>query len=89
MNTMTDLWAVKTETPEQYDVNQAARVAVFDKIKPQGRWKNPIDAWISAEDLDECSEAAVWFTGSDLEVVERKDGKVRVVAPGYYATIGA
>jgi hypothetical protein len=73
-----------------FDAEQAERVAVFDKIAPRDNWKAPIDAWIAESDFRECSEAAVWFTGAKIEIVERDGGdRVRVVGPGYYATIGA
>jgi hypothetical protein len=72
-----------------FDADQAERVAVFAKIEPAGNWKNPIDAWIDAGDFADCDQAAVWFTGAGLTIVARKAGRVRVTAPGYYATIGA
>lgn len=71
------------------DADQAARKAVFDKIAPAGNWKLPIDTWIDSADLDECNQAAIWFVGSALTVVQIDSGRVRVTAPGYYATIGA
>jgi hypothetical protein len=72
-----------------YEAEQAGRVAVFNKIKPEVNWKTMIMAWIDESDFSECNQAAIWFTGGALEIVERKDGRVRVVGDGYYANIGA
>jgi hypothetical protein len=72
-----------------YESEQAERTVVFNKIKPEVNWKTMIMAWIDESDFAECNQAAIWFTGGALEIVERKDGRVRVVGDGYYANIGA
>lgn len=82
-----NIWAMNATG--DHETLQAARVAVFNRIAPAGNWKRAIDTWIKAEDLNECSEAAVWFTGAPLTVIGTSFGMVHVTAPGYYATIGA
>lgn len=84
---MTDLWNFAANS----DADQAARVAIFEKISPAGNWKLPIDAWIDRDDFTACYEAAVWFTGGGLNIAEHSLGshRVRVVGNGYYANIGA
>lgn len=73
---------------DNYEAEQDERVAVFDRIKTPGDWKLPIDAVIYAEDFEEANNASIWFAGCELTVAERlPDNKLRVTAPGYYATI--
>jgi len=72
-----------------YDAEQAQRNAWFSKIEPRDNWKNPINAWISIGDFHHCNQAALWFTGHRLTIAEQRGDKMRVTAPGYYATIGA
>lgn len=84
---MSDLWNFLANG--DYDAKQAKRLAVFKKIEPAENWKNPIDAWVDEDDVDECKLAAIWFTGGDVEAVEAKDGKVRLVGGGYYANVGS
>lgn len=84
------IWTVSTEPSPNYEAEQAARSAVFEKIAPKGNWKEPIACWINEAEFAECNEAAIWFTGAPLKVIKKKKGgKVYVEAPGYYATIGA
>lgn len=72
------------------EADQAARVAIFNKIAPASNWKLRIHATIAKGDFAECNEAAVWFTGGGLEVVEDYgDGTIRVQGGGYYHHIGA
>lgn len=89
---MPSIW--NTPSPDaNYDANQAARVAVFNKIAPKDNWKLPINAWIDESDFDECNEAAIFFTGSSLKITARTGPlsatRLHVETPGYYATIGA
>jgi len=78
-------WPIKPcASPE---AEQAARQAVFDKIRPAPDWRAPIDAWVDAGDFAECNKAAIWFTGAPLRVVGKEAGKLRVTAPGYWATM--
>lgn len=83
-----DIWNRPLKDPD-YDASQKARQAVFAKIAPKPNWKRGIDAWIDEKDLRDCEEAAIYFCGSILDVVERKRGKVRVVGAGYYSCIGS
>ena len=87
---MTDIWNAPIPDPN-YDANQNARQTVFAKIAPKGNWKDPINVWIDESDFAECEQAAIWFVGGGLAIVDRiaDRGMVRVTAPGYYATIGA
>ena len=87
---MKDLWKIDGASEADYDQLQAERQMWFRKIATVGNWKMPIDAVIDAADLEQCSNAAIWFTGAPLVVVaELPLGRVRVQAPGYYETIGA
>ncbi|CAH6985496.1 conserved hypothetical protein [Vibrio chagasii] len=62
----------------------------FDLISPKTGYKDPIDTVIDMEDYDICAEACSFITGSSLEIVaEPSDGKVHVVAEGYYNAIGS
>lgn len=82
------IWYVPNPDPN-YDANQAARQAWFAKISPAPSWKMPISCWIEESDFENCSEAAVFFTGAPLTITAKSFGKVKVEAPGYYNTIGA
>jgi hypothetical protein len=79
-----------------YEADQAARVAIFNKIAPAGNWKAAIDAVIEFADLEECRAAAEFFTGGPIWIKERVLDiectgvlRVRVIGEGYYAHIGA
>lgn len=87
---MTNIWNAPIPDPN-YDANQEARQEWFSMIAPNGNWKDPIDCWISKKDFAECSNACDWFVGGGLTIVDRiyRSTKIRVTAPGYYATIGA
>lgn len=61
----------------------------FELIEDKKHWKNPIDATIDESDFELCDYACIFFTGGCLEVVENKDGKLRVQSPGYFEIIGA
>lgn len=62
----------------------------FQKIQNAEHWKNPIDAWIHPNQFEVCAEACCYFTGSSLSRVQwAGEHAVRVMAPGYYLTIGA
>lgn len=78
---------------DTYEADQAWRVTVWKKVQPAGNWKGPIDAWIDEADFADCNEAAIWFAGSTLDIVERQTRNgvnwVRVQGPGYYANVGA
>lgn len=69
---------------------EAERQRFFEMIRPTGEcWKGPICAVIDAADFDDCNEAAIWFTGAGLDVIDHIGTEVVVSGPGYYATIGA
>lgn len=70
---------------------EAHRQAVFEKIKPAGNWKMPIDAVIELDDFDDCNEAAMWFTNGELQRERDWTGAttIRVTSPGYYVNVGA
>jgi hypothetical protein len=78
---------------ESYDARQARLDAAFAKVRPADHWKNPIRATLpkgtTPEQLDEIREAVIHFTGSVPEFEPLADGRVRVEAAGYFATIGA
>jgi hypothetical protein len=76
-------------TSAGFEADQKARIAVFDRIKPGGNWKEPIDAWIGADQFEECNQAAVFFTGGPIRIVEEFGDSVRVIGEGYYYHIGA
>lgn len=62
----------------------------FNEIQNPTNWKLPIDAWIHPNRFDICNEACAYFTGSRLRRSQwRGERAVRVVADGYYRTIGA
>jgi hypothetical protein len=82
------IWSAPQPDPN-YDANQKARTEVFNKIANRENWKAGINAWIREADFDECKEAAVFFTGGPIEIVQRVGGSVRVVGLGYYHHIGA
>jgi hypothetical protein len=93
--TVSHIWT--NDAPLTYEAAQARRIAWFNKVAPKPDWKAPIATWIDEEDFENCSMATAFFTGGMLVIDEDKgrvhtlDGKVliRVMAPGYYKTIGA
>lgn len=82
------IWNPPKSDPN-YEKNQAERQAWFAKISPAPNWKMPISIWIEKSDFENCSQAAIFFTGSALTITNKSFGKVKVEAPGYYATVGA
>src|SRR5262245_53371910 len=64
------IWSCPVPDPN-FDANQAARIAVFNKIAPAPNWKMPVDCWIDAADFNECAQACVFFTGSKLQEIGR------------------
>jgi hypothetical protein len=89
---VTSIWNIPSPDAN-YAANQAARVAVFNKIAPKDNWKLPIQCWIDEVDFADCNEAAIYFTGSPLTVTAKTGPlsatRLHVEAPGYYSTIGA
>ena len=60
----------------------------FDKIKPDGHWKGPINAQIKADWFGYCAAACEFFTGTELAVENVFDDDFGtffdVAAAGYY-----
>jgi hypothetical protein len=68
-----------------YDVYSAA----FDKVKNKTNWKLPIKSKVPPNtDVHVLIDAIAYFTGSHAEIHTTDRGKI-VVAPGYYAVMGA
>jgi hypothetical protein len=84
----TNIWNTPTPDPH-YEVNQSLRSEWFSVIAPIHNWKDPIDCWIQKNQFNDCNQAAIFFTGAPIEIVERSYNMIRVVGAGYYATIGA
>ncbi len=68
----------------------------FTAVADKEHWKNPIDAVVSEKLVDILRDAIPFFTGSIPEFFDRDengrpygDGKVCVVADGYFVAIGA
>jgi alkyl sulfatase BDS1-like metallo-beta-lactamase superfamily hydrolase len=63
----------------------------FELVKPAENWKYPIDAVIPAHFQRVVTAAIDHYAGGGAEVLESDldPHKVRVIAPGYYAEIGA
>lgn len=58
----------------------------FDKVKDENHWKNPIDAIVPSDQKDILEKAIPWFTGTEAVFEKcKKDGHLRVTAPGYFA----
>ena len=82
------IWNMAEEVG-RYEINQSQRMEWFKKIEPKGNWKLPIDSWIKQVEFQNCNEAARWFTGGSLEIVESSYNMIHVRGKGYYANIGA
>ncbi len=63
--------------------------AAFDAVKDKKNWKMPIVATITEDKVDVTDAAISFFAGGGVETATLKNGKIRIVAPGYYALIGA
>ena len=65
---------------------------VFEMVEDPEDWKNPINKVIDAPDeklQKEIEEAVIFYTASIPDFRPMRNGKVRVVAEGYYlATAG-
>ena len=78
------------------DVTRGELIDAFDRVKPFGNWKDPINISLVIESDREMAmirEAVIVLTGSVPTIEPEKlfQGKLRyrVKAAGYYATIGA
>jgi hypothetical protein len=73
-----------------FQFSREAVSEMFTALANKEHWKYPIDAVIAESDFNLAQEAALFFAGSALEIVERlPDGRVRVQGPGYFACVGA
>ena len=68
--------------------------AAFDRVKPEGHWKNPIrrtfDGKLSDEEKAVIRAAIIFYTGSVPKFTEYpKQDLTKVVADGYFLAIGA
>ena len=72
-----------TTTHSRYshdDLEQA-----FSVIQDKEDWRAPIETWIRAKDFDLAAEACVYFTATNLSILDFRDGMVLVSAAGYRA----
>lgn len=65
----------------------------FELVAPKPNWKLPIDATLpsitSIKKRNLIAFAVMFFTGSTATWSKTPGGKIRVTAPGYYASVGA
>lgn len=61
----------------------------FNKVQNTDNWKNPISALIKTEDVSIIDAAIGFYAGGGAVYKNCGGGFTRVMAPGYYATIGA
>lgn len=75
------------------DVTRQELADQFDRVKDPEAWKNPIDAVIELEmgsrEQRLLDYAIIFFAGCGAEYFDEGEGKIRVVADGYYLSIGA
>jgi hypothetical protein len=58
----------------------------WDLVRNKEHWKNDIDAIIPAEKQELVYYAIPWFAGAgDIEFFDAGEGKLRVVASGYFS----
>lgn len=76
-------------TPVFLGYNRKQLHEAFDAVKDKKNWKMPISAVIDAgkEDVTVC--AISFFAGGNVDAFPLKNGKVRIISPGYYNNIGA
>ena len=75
---------------QQYTQEQLS--AAFDRVANSKNWKNRINSVITIADDAErqlIAKAVIHFTGSVADFVEQGNNKYRVIADGYYASIGS
>lgn len=77
-------------TPEQKKYGP-----LFNLVAPKANWKNCINALVSPDELKklgatktDLGKAVTFYTGS-VATIKWERGQLRVMAAGYYATIGA
>lgn len=58
----------------------------WEMVRNKEHWKNDIDAIVPADKKHLLSYAIPWFAGGgEIEFLDAGDGKVRVVASGYWS----
>lgn len=65
---------------------------LFDLVSPKGDWKGAIDALVDPGPdryRHGLRQAVIFYTGSVPKITITPQGKFRVVAAGYYASVGA
>lgn len=73
-----------------FEYEKAKHGALFDLIKDQNNWKNPIDCWVPKHSFEDFNQAVVFYTaGSLYQTREVKGEMVRCKANGYYVDCGA
>jgi len=62
----------------------------FNLVCDKTDWKKDIKATVPSDtNLDLVREAVIHFTGSVPFFIRQKDGNIKVVADGYYLSVGA
>jgi len=79
-----------------HEVTRGELSKFFELVVPRDNWKNPINAIVDLRDRDlyMIREAVIFFTGSVPQFIPCLGAKMpkcryRVIAAGYYRTIGA
>lgn len=74
----------------KYSIRQETMNHYFDLMTDgTHNWKDPFTAMIHESQLDACKAAATYFTGAELNELERDGPNVWVECRGYYEAIGA
>lgn len=71
------------------EYTQADLKFAFTKVQNKDHWKKPIDAIIKMEEQDITERAIIFYTSSIPSFTPKAGGMLRVIADGYYLTIGA
>lgn len=72
------------------DAKVAALKAAFELVEPKPNWKAPINAVVPrTAPIDEIVEAVAFYTGAKAKVKPAGGKSVRIIAAGYYETVGA
>ena len=61
----------------------------FRVVQNPDHWKGPIDAVIHKDAMDVTNAALIFFAGCVPEFIQAGPGRVRCVAIGYFAAVGA
>ena len=72
--------------PPRKETTPAELERAFEKVHPKGHWKNPISAVVSAQDVEVCTDAVIYYTGTVPDVFATDDpDKMRLESIGYAA----